>query len=90
MTYNLLFQGPEIRTGFLKDEKRIQLKEGQEITISTDYTIKGNEEMISMSYKNLAHAWLETKQYDFVLRWNHLHDGPILWQERGLVKCHIS
>ncbi|KAF8378923.1 hypothetical protein HHK36_030272 [Tetracentron sinense] len=48
------FQGPEIRTGFLKGEKVIQLKEGQEITVTTDYSIKGDEEMISMSYKKLA------------------------------------
>ncbi|CAN1294690.1 Pyruvate kinase, cytosolic isozyme [Linum perenne] len=33
-------KGPEIRTGFLKDGKPIQLTQGQEITISTDYTIK--------------------------------------------------
>ncbi|TQD99858.1 hypothetical protein C1H46_014596 [Malus baccata] len=47
-------KGPEIRTGFLKGGKPIQLKEGQEITITTDYSIKGDEEMISMSYKKLA------------------------------------
>lgn len=46
-------QGPEIRTGFLKDGKPIQLKQGQEITISTDYSIKGDENMICMSYKKL-------------------------------------
>ncbi|RVW29790.1 Pyruvate kinase, cytosolic isozyme [Vitis vinifera] len=46
-------KGPEIRTGFLKDAKPIQLKEGEEITISTDYSIKGDEKMISMSYKKL-------------------------------------
>jgi pyruvate kinase len=49
----LFLQGPEIRTGFLKDSKPIQLKEGQEITITTDYSIKGDENMISMSYKKL-------------------------------------
>lgn len=47
-------QGPEIRTGFLKDGKPIQLEKGREITISTDYSIKGDENMISMSYKKLA------------------------------------
>ena len=47
------FQGPEIRTGFLKDGKPIQLKEGEEIAITTDYSIKGDQEMISMSYKKL-------------------------------------
>ncbi|KAG1359544.1 Pyruvate kinase, cytosolic isozyme [Cocos nucifera] len=54
-TVNLLStdRGPEIRTGFLKDGKPIQLKKGQEITISTDYSIKGDENMISMSYKKL-------------------------------------
>ncbi|KAF2581109.1 hypothetical protein F2Q68_00004024 [Brassica cretica] len=46
-------KGPEIRTGFLKDGNPIQLKEGQEITISTDYEIKGDEKTISMSYKKL-------------------------------------
>ncbi|KAL2501018.1 Pyruvate kinase family protein [Forsythia ovata] len=46
--------GPEIRTGFLKDRKPIQLKEGQEITVTTNYSIKGDEEMISMSYQKLA------------------------------------
>lgn len=50
----LSMQGPEIRTGFLKDGKSIQLKEGQEITITTDYSIKGDPEMISMSYQKLA------------------------------------
>lgn len=47
-------QGPEIRTGFLKDAKPILLREGQEITVTTDYTIKGDEEMIAMSYQKLA------------------------------------
>lgn len=46
-------QGPEIRTGFLKDGKPVQLKEGQEITVSTDYSLKGDESTITMSYKKL-------------------------------------
>ncbi|KAK2641560.1 hypothetical protein Ddye_023323 [Dipteronia dyeriana] len=46
-------KGPEIRTGFLKDGKPIQLKQGQQITITTDYTIKGDGKMISMSYTKL-------------------------------------
>ncbi|GLJ42793.1 hypothetical protein SUGI_0887360 [Cryptomeria japonica] len=47
-------QGLEIRTGFLKDGKPFKLKEGQEITLTTDYTIKGDTSMISMSYQKLA------------------------------------
>ena len=37
----------------MKDGKPIQLKQGQEITITTDYTIKGDDKMISMSYTKL-------------------------------------
>ncbi|KAG6535883.1 pyruvate kinase, cytosolic isozyme-like [Zingiber officinale] len=47
-------KGPEIRTGFLRDGKPIRLKKGKEITITTDYSIKGDENTISMSYKKLA------------------------------------
>ena len=50
-----ILQGPEIRTGFLKEGKPISIQRGQEITITTDYSIKGDENMISMSYKKLAH-----------------------------------
>ncbi|MCO5595315.1 hypothetical protein L7F22_049356 [Adiantum nelumboides] len=48
-------KGPEIRTGFLEGGKPIQLVDGQELIISTDYSLKGNSKMISMSYKKLAH-----------------------------------
>lgn len=38
----------------MKDGKPVQLKKGQEITISTDYSIKGDDHMICMSYQKLA------------------------------------
>jgi pyruvate kinase len=41
-------KGPEIRTGFLKDGKPVKLTKGQEITVTTDYDIKGDSNMISM------------------------------------------
>lgn len=47
-------KGPEIRTGFLEDGKPIQLVEGKEITITTDYTIKGNASMISMRHVSMT------------------------------------
>jgi pyruvate kinase len=50
----LFVQGPEIRTGFLKDGKPVKLTQGKEITITTDYSIKGDENMISMSYQRIA------------------------------------
>mmetsp|Transcript_44045 Transcript_44045/g.132038 ORF Transcript_44045/g.132038 Transcript_44045/m.132038 type:complete len:455 (-) Transcript_44045:301-1665(-) len=47
-------QGPEIRTGMLKDAKPVQLVTGKEVTITTDYTAMGDENTIAMSYKKLA------------------------------------
>lgn len=41
-------KGPEIRTGFLENGDPIQLTEGNEITITTDYTVKGNKDLIAM------------------------------------------
>ncbi|XP_022682041.1 uncharacterized protein LOC101758684 [Setaria italica] len=82
-------KGPEIRTGFLKDAKPVQLKKGQEITISTDYSIKGDEKMISMSYKKLA---VDLKPGSVIL----CADGTITLtvlhcdKEQGLVRCRCE
>ncbi|CAL5213024.1 unnamed protein product [Lathyrus oleraceus] len=82
-------KGPEIRTGFLKDGKPVQLKQGQEITISTDYDIKGDENTICMSYKKLAQ---DVKPGSVVL----CADGTISFKvlscdvEAGLVKCRCE
>ncbi|KAK6925755.1 Pyruvate kinase, C-terminal [Dillenia turbinata] len=82
-------KGPEIRTGFLKDGKPIQLKQGQEITISTDYSIKGDENMICMSYKKLAE---DLKPNSVIL----CSDGTITFtvlscdKELGLVRCRCE
>ncbi|KAK9842151.1 hypothetical protein WJX84_005253 [Apatococcus fuscideae] len=47
-------KGPEIRTGFLKNpDQPVKLTAGKEITITTDYEHKGDESMISCSYKKL-------------------------------------
>ncbi|KAK4608181.1 hypothetical protein RGQ29_001830 [Quercus rubra] len=82
-------KGPEIRTGFLKDSKPIQLKLGQEITISTDYSIKGDENMICMSYKKLA---VDVKPGMVIL----CADGTISFKvlacdkKLGLVRCRCE
>eukprot|EP01026_Neomeris_dumetosa_P050323 TRINITY_DN4410_c0_g1_i10.p1 TRINITY_DN4410_c0_g1~~TRINITY_DN4410_c0_g1_i10.p1 ORF type:complete len:508 (-),score=76.98 TRINITY_DN4410_c0_g1_i10:611-2134(-) len=47
-------KGPEIRTGYLKDGKPVKFEAGREITISTDYTLKGDENLLTCTYKNLA------------------------------------
>ncbi|XP_004308255.1 PREDICTED: pyruvate kinase, cytosolic isozyme-like [Fragaria vesca subsp. vesca] len=82
-------KGPEIRTGFLKDGKAIHLQQGKEIIISTDYTIHGDENMISMSYKKLAE---DVKPQSDIL----CADGTITLKvlacdkERGLVRCRCE
>ncbi|KAG7035785.1 hypothetical protein SDJN02_02583 [Cucurbita argyrosperma subsp. argyrosperma] len=82
-------KGPEIRTGFLKDGKPIQLTQGQEITISTDYSLKGDENMICMSYKKLAE---DVKPGSVIL----CSDGTISFsvlscdKESGLVRCRCE
>ncbi|PKA60311.1 Pyruvate kinase, cytosolic isozyme [Apostasia shenzhenica] len=82
-------KGPEIRTGFLKDGKAIRLQHGQEITVTTDYSIKGDEKMISMSYKKLAQ---DMKPGGVVL----CADGTITLtvlscdEELGMVRCRCE
>ncbi|XP_057961523.1 pyruvate kinase, cytosolic isozyme [Malania oleifera] len=82
-------KGPEIRTGLLKDGKPINLKQGQEITISTDYSIKGDENMICMSYKKLAE---DVRPQSVIL----CSDGTITLTvlscdtELGLVRCRCE
>ena len=46
-------KGPEIRTGFLKDHEKVELKAGQELDILTDYAAMGTNEAIACSYKSL-------------------------------------
>ena len=41
-------QGPEIRTGFLEGGNPIKLTTGTEVTITTDYDVKGKEGLIAM------------------------------------------
>ncbi|CAI5505340.1 unnamed protein product [Closterium sp. Naga37s-1] len=49
-----LRQGPEIRTGQLKGGKAVQLQQGSEVTLTTDYATLGDATTIAMSYKSLA------------------------------------
>lgn len=89
MLFFVIPQGPEIRTGFLKDGKPVQLKQGQEITISTDYTIQGDNKMICMSYKKLAY---DVKPQSVIL----CADGTISFTvlscdtKNGLVRCRCE
>ncbi|XP_024015572.1 pyruvate kinase, cytosolic isozyme isoform X2 [Eutrema salsugineum] len=82
-------KGPEIRTGILKEGKPVQLTQGQEITISTDYTLEGDSNTISMSYGKLAE---DLKSGDMIL----CSDGTISLtvlscdKNLGLVRCRCQ
>eukprot|EP00928_Gymnodinium_smaydae_P056409 TRINITY_DN397_c0_g1_i2.p1 TRINITY_DN397_c0_g1~~TRINITY_DN397_c0_g1_i2.p1 ORF type:complete len:548 (-),score=162.91 TRINITY_DN397_c0_g1_i2:177-1820(-) len=52
-------KGPEIRTGFFKESLaggKINLKQGQELKLVTDYDFKGDETTLAITYKALPTA----------------------------------
>ncbi|CAE8708881.1 unnamed protein product, partial [Polarella glacialis] len=47
-------RGPEIRTGIFEAENsKKELKAGQDLKLVTDYTVKGDENMVAITYKEL-------------------------------------
>ena len=50
-------KGPEIRSGFFKDGiSKINLVKGNQITLTGDYSYKGDEHMLACSYEKIASA----------------------------------
>lgn len=48
-------KGPEIRSGFFKEGiDKIELKKGEEITLTADYTYKGDHTKLACSYEKIA------------------------------------
>jgi len=47
-------KGPEIRTGMLRDGEPVELKRGNMVTLTTDYSVLGTAEMIAVSYEHMA------------------------------------
>ncbi len=47
-------KGPEIRSGFFAEGKKIDLVKGEEITLTTDYSFKGNASRLACSYPSMA------------------------------------
>ena len=47
-------KGPEIRTGIVKDDKKLNLVRGEKIIVTTD-EVDCTEKILSISYKNLPH-----------------------------------
>ena len=46
-------KGPEIRTGYLKDDKPVDLVAGETIRITMDYSYLGDEKKVAISYPGL-------------------------------------
>ncbi len=62
-------KGPEIRTGkFAEGDVKIELAENQTLTLTTDYSFKGNKDKIAISYSHLPK---DVKKGDTIL----LDDG---------------
>merc|ERR1711865_252615 len=51
-------KGPEIRTGFFKEEcnGKIELTQGQDLRLVVDYTFKGDNSCLALSYDKLCES----------------------------------
>ena len=67
-------RGPEIRTGTLENGQDVQLVTGQKITITTDSSVVGNRDLISVTYADLA---------------RDLHHGDIVLLDDGLIALKV-
>lgn len=67
-------RGPEIRTCSLENGQDIQLVTGQKITITTDSSVVGNREIISVTYPDLA---------------RDLNEGDIVLLDDGLIALKV-
>mmetsp|Transcript_27269 Transcript_27269/g.66981 ORF Transcript_27269/g.66981 Transcript_27269/m.66981 type:complete len:575 (-) Transcript_27269:93-1817(-) len=47
-------KGPEIRTGMLVGGNPVMLEQGSVVTLTTDYTVAGDEKTIAVSYASIA------------------------------------
>ena len=46
-------KGPEIRTGILRDAEPLNLKEGQELDVLTDFSLEGDNRRLTINYQAL-------------------------------------
>merc|ERR1719245_1305846 len=49
-------KGPEIRTGFFAEGDKIDLKQGQDLKLVVDYSFKGDNTCIAVSYAKLCES----------------------------------
>ena len=68
-------KGPEVRTGFLRDNKPIDIQQGQTLKIVTDYAIEGDSTKIACSYKNLPKS---------------VKPGSLIYVADGSLTCEVT
>jgi pyruvate kinase len=80
-------QGPKIRTGPLKAGKKgVMLQDGAEITITTEGEQKGDEKLISTTYKHLAE---DVRPGDRLLLDDGLLELKVLDTDGVRVRCEV-
>ena len=79
-------KGPEIRTGNLENGEEIELVAGNRITITTDASVIGNKEKISVTYKDLAR---DLNAGDTVLLDDGLIGMKVISSDNNEVQCEI-
>ena len=82
-------KGPEIRTGFLENHEPITLQQGEEITLTSDYSVAGSSKLLALSYKDIAES---VSEGDKIL----LADGTVILRvlstniKNGTVQARIE
>lgn len=79
-------RGPEIRTGKLEGGADIQLIAGNKVTITTNYELIGNKDLITVNYKDLAK---DLKVGNIVLLDDGLIALKVLETNDVEVKCEV-
>merc|ERR1719329_825130 len=77
-------KGPEIRTGFFREDvgKSIDLKQGEELRVTTDYSFKGDSTCIAVSYDKLCSS---VKQGSVIL----CADGSLSLKVKSVGDDHV-
>lgn len=79
-------KGPEIRTCKLEGGNDVELKTGQKLTITTDSTVVGNSERISVTYPNFAK---DLRRGDTVLLDDGLIGMKVISTSETEVECEV-
>ena len=68
-------KGPEVRTGLLKDGKKVMLETGKTCIVTTDDDVVGTAERFSLDYKNLP---------------NEVEKGSVILIDDGLIGLEVD